>query len=185
MAKGSNRTKREKQRQAALLAKLAALDEKRIDITKERGEKGDHSEWVNPAEIDPREQPIGRVRRFRMSHLDRLHRAEKLTWPQWYAGDWYRNTHHRCAFGAKVTGSYGERTTGGMQEAGLPRTEAQWRARQDLRQAREQWPQNVREHMDRFLLEDVYPKLSHRARDRDLGQMRNALDRLAMYLRML
>ncbi|KPF74554.1 hypothetical protein IP68_12360 [Blastomonas sp. AAP25] len=159
--------------------------EARLDATPERLAKGDHSEFVNPAEIDPNEQRITSVRRFRMSHLDRLHRAEKLNLVQWYAGDWYRNTHHRCAFGAKVTGSYGERTTGGMQEAGLPRTEAQWRARQDLRQAREQWPQAVREHMDRFLLEDTYPRLSHRARDRDLGQMRNALDRLAMYLRLL
>jgi hypothetical protein len=159
--------------------------ETRLDATPERLAKGDHFEFVNPAEIDPREQELNRVRRFRMSHLDRLHKAEKLSWVQWYAGDWYRNTHHRCAFGAKVTGSYGERTTGGVQEAGLPRTEAQWRARRDLAQAREQWSQAVREHMDRFLIEDVYPRLSHRARIRDLGQMRNALDVLALYLRLM
>jgi len=157
----------------------------RLDATPERLSKGDYSEFVNPAEIDPNEQQISRVRRFRIAHLDRLHRAGKLSLVQWYAGDWYRNTHHKCAFGAKVTGSYGERSTGGVQEAGLPRTEAQWRARQMFRQAREQWPQAMREHMDRFLLEDIYPKLSHRARDRDIAQMRNALDRLAMYLRMV
>lgn len=175
MAKHRRKIKRVTPQRVALL----------LDATPERLAKGDQFDWVRPDGVDGCQRGINpTVRRFRMSHLDRLHNAGKLTQVQVYAGDWYRNTHHKCAFGAKVTGSYGERTTGGMQEAGLPRTEAQWRARQDFRQAREQWPQAMREHMDRFLLDDVYPKLSHRARDRDLGQMRNALDRLAMYLRL-
>src|SRR3546814_15282969 len=42
-----------------------------MDATPERLAKGDHSEMVNPAEIDDTEQAIARVRRFRSSHLDR------------------------------------------------------------------------------------------------------------------
>lgn len=175
MAKHRRKIKRLTQQQA----------EQRLDATPERLAKGDPCEFVNPAEIDPNEQEMNRVRRFRMSHLDRLYKAGKLDWTQWYAGDWYRNTHHRCAFGAKVTGSYGERTTGGSMEAGLPRTEAQWRARNDLRQAREQWPQAMRALMHKFLTDDYYPRLSHRARQRNLATMRNALDRLARYLRLM
>src|SRR3546814_10620093 len=68
---------------------------------------------VNPAEIDDTEQAIARVRRFRSSHLDRLHKNGRLSWRQFYAGDWYRNLHHRGRFGLQVVASYGERTTGG------------------------------------------------------------------------
>lgn len=157
-----------------------------LDATPERLAKGDEFEWIRPDGVEEAKGGINpTVRRFRMAHLDRLHKAEKLTLVQWYAGDWYRNTHHKCAFGSKLTSSYGERTSSSDPAYGLPRTEAQYRARSDLRQAREQWPQAMREHMDRFLIEDVYPRLSPRARSRDLGQMRNALDRLAMYLRMV
>ena len=68
-----------------------------VDATPERLAKGDDSEFVNAAEIDPAEQAINRVRRFRSSTLDRLHMAGKLTWPQFYAGDQYRNAHARAA----------------------------------------------------------------------------------------
>src|SRR3546814_4037292 len=50
-----------------------------MDATPERLAKGDHSEMVNPAEIDDTEQAIARVRRFRSSHLDRLHKNGRLS----------------------------------------------------------------------------------------------------------
>ena len=40
----------------------------------------DGYEWVNAAEIDPREQGINRVRRFRHTMLDRLYNNDKLTY---------------------------------------------------------------------------------------------------------
>src|SRR3546814_524880 len=92
-----------------------------MDATPERLAKGDHSEMVNPAEIDDTEQAIARVRRFRSSHLDRLHKNGRLSWRQCYAGDWYRNLHHRGRFGLQVVASYGERTTSGAVGQGAPR----------------------------------------------------------------
>src|SRR3546814_210135 len=94
-----------------------------MDATPERLAKGDHSEMVNPAEIDDTEQAIARVRRFRSSHLDRLHKNGRLSWRQFYAGDWYRNLHHRGRFGLQVVASYGERTTSGAVGQGAPRHE--------------------------------------------------------------
>src|SRR3546814_5777987 len=109
---------------------------------------------VNPAEIDDTEQAIARVRRFRSSHLDRLHKNGRLSWRQFYACDWYRNLHHRGRFGLQVVASYGERTTGGEIGYGLPRTEAQLNARRQFMEARKEWPLSMQGFMDRFLIQD-------------------------------
>src|SRR3546814_7664241 len=98
------------------MAKLA-LKRKRvsatdvIDATPERLAKGDDSTFVNPAEIDSGEQHISLTRRFTLSHIDRLYRNEKLTWEQWYAGDWYRTQYFIGAIGSRVTGAYEPRTS--------------------------------------------------------------------------
>ncbi|ODU22765.1 MAG: hypothetical protein ABS87_00945 [Sphingomonas sp. SCN 67-18] len=92
-----------------------------IDATPERLAKGDASEFINPAKIDSGEQPIGRARRFRSSHLDRLYANRRLTWTQWHAGDWYRNQHARCHFALSVVASYGEQTSAsGDRSHGAP-----------------------------------------------------------------
>src|SRR3546814_17567954 len=93
-----------------------------MDATPERLAKGDHSEMVNPAEIDDTEQAIARVRRFRSSHLDRLHMNGRLSWQPFYAGDWYRNLNHHGGFGLQVVGSYGARARGGEVGHGRPTT---------------------------------------------------------------
>lgn len=154
-----------------------------IDATPERLAKGDHSEMVNPAEIDSAEQPIGLTRRFRSSHLDRLYRNDKLTWAQWYAGDWYRNEHHRARFGLQVVASYGERTSAGENSYGLPRTEAQLRSRRAVMDARSQWPRSMQGFMDRLLIHDDLPRYGWRQNMRTMAEIRNALDSLAGYLR--
>lgn len=155
-----------------------------IDATPERLAKGDHSEMVNPAEIDSGEQPIALTRRFSVSHLDRLYRNEKLSWVQWYAGDWYRNQHHRARFGIQVVASYGERTSVGENSYGLPRTEAQLRARRAVMDARAQWPNGMQGFMDRLLIHDELPKYGGRAAMRNMAEIRNALDILAIFLRL-
>src|SRR3546814_6721906 len=70
-------------------------------------------------------QAIGRVRRFRSSHLDRLHKNGRLSWRQFYAGDVYRNTHARAALTPPVVAGYGERTSAGEISYGLARTDSQ------------------------------------------------------------
>ncbi len=154
-----------------------------VDATPERLAKGDHSDFVNAAEIDPSEQAINRVRRFRSSTLDRLHNAGKLTWSQWYAGDQYRNAHARAAMSPSVVAAYGERTTVGECSYGLARTEAQVRARQFVRQCREQIPLDMRGFMDRLLIHDDLPRYAGRRHYRTLAQIRDTLDQLAAYLR--
>lgn len=153
-----------------------------IDATPERLAKGDHSEMVNPAEIDSAEQPIGLTRRFKTSHLDRLHRNERLTWTQWYAGDWYRTTHARCGFSGSVVAGYGERTTGGEISYGLARTERQAQARDLFRAARSHWPRDMIGFMDRFLIHDELPRYGGREAARRISRIGEALDQLNDWL---
>lgn len=155
-----------------------------VDATPERLSKGDHSEYVNPAEIDPNEQAIGRVRRFRASTLDRLYHNGKLSWPQFYAGDQYRNAYHRAGMTPSVVASYGERTTMGECSYGLARTESQVNARTFLRQCREQIPFEMRGFMDRLLIHDDLPRYGGRKAMRSMAQIRQTLDTLAFYLRL-
>lgn len=153
-----------------------------IDATPERLAKGDPFEMINPAEIDSKEQPIGRVRRFRSSHLDRLYQANRLSWTQWYAGDWYRNQHARCHFALSVVASYGEQTSASEPSYGLPRTEAQVRARKIFKAARDRLPPNMLGFMDRLLLYDDLPRYGGRAAMRNIADIADALDCLAAYL---
>lgn len=158
-----------------------------IDATPERLAKGDESEFVNPAEIDSK-QTIALTRRFRSSHLDRLYRKDdpssKLSWAQYYAGDWYRNLHARCHFALSVVASYGERTSAGEPSYGLARTEAQARARQQYREARQHWPEGMTGFMERLLIRNEYPRYGGRAAMRNLDQIRAALSAMARYLRL-
>lgn len=155
-----------------------------IDATPERLAKGDESEFVNPAHIDSGEQPIGLTRRFRASHIDRLHRNGKLTWVQWYAGDWFRNEHHRARFGLAVVASYGERTSAGENSYGLPRTEAQLRARRNVMAARAEFPPHMIGFMERLLIHDALPKYGGNQHMKQLTDIRKSLDALALWLRM-
>lgn len=155
-----------------------------VDATPERLAKGDDSEFVNAAEIDPREQAINRVRRFRSSTLDRLHRNGKLTDHQWQAGEQYRNAYHRAAMSPTVVAAYGERTTVGECSYGLARTESQVRARNFVRQCREQVPFEMRGFIDRLLIHDDLPRYGGRQAIRTLAQVRQALDSLAHFMRL-
>lgn len=163
--------------------KVAVAFVPHVDATPERLAKGDHSEYVNAAEIDPTEQHINRVRRFRSSTLDRLYHNDKLTWVQWYAGEQYRNAHHRAAMSPPVVASYGERTTVGECSYGLARTESQVRARNFLRQCREQIPFDMRGFMDRFLIHDDLPRYGGNQYNRTVKQIRQTLDSLALFMR--
>lgn len=157
-----------------------------FDATPERMRQGEHE--VVPS-LPEKGQPLGYVRKFRASHLDRLHKSGALTWVQHYAGNWYRETHARCHYPMSVVAAYGERTGAGEAPGsfgyGLPRQEAQARARRQLAVAREQWPMAMRGFMERMLIHDSMPKYGGRAAMRNLTDIRNALDILASHLRIL
>lgn len=157
-----------------------------LDATPERIAKGE-SELV-VALIEKAGERPGKARQFRSSHLDRLHRNGKLTYRQWLAGDWYRSTHDRCRFSLSVVSSYGERTGAGDHPGsfgyGLPRQEAQARARDDLRNARQQWSPAMQGFMGRLLVHDDLPRYGGRRAMHALTDIRSALDRLAEHLRM-
>jgi len=157
-----------------------------VDATPERI-RMDESEFVNPAEIDSSEQGIVITRRFRASHLDRLYRKEDkkspLTWEQWNAGNWYRNTHGRCGFSLSVVSSYGERTSAGERSFGLARTEQQLHARLLWRAARNEWPKGMAGFMDRFLLHDSLPRYGGSAHAKSISQIVAALQHLADWMR--
>lgn len=163
-------------------SKPTAVRINQVDATPERLGKGDEFEFINPAKIDSREQPIGLVRRFRASHLDRLHSNGRLSWVQWYAGDWYRNQHARCSFALSVVASYGEQTSASEPSYGLPRTEAQVRARRIFKRARDSFPRQMLGFMDRFLLYDDLPRYGGRASMRNISQIAGALDCLSVWL---
>lgn len=158
-----------------------ATPQRFIDATPERLAKGDEFEFIDPAKIDSSEQPIGLVRRFRASHLDRLYRGGRLTWAQWYAGDWYRNQHERCRFALSVVSSYGERSSAGEPSYGLARSEAQAQARQSFRLARRAFSGDAR-FMERLLIEDELPTYGGRASLRNIRRIAGSLDALAGWL---
>lgn len=163
----------------------AITTEKRIDATPERLAMGE-SDMVNPAEIDSKEQPIGLTRRFSSSTIERLYKNERLSWRQFYAGQWYQQTYERCRFTGPGVAGYGERTGAGANPGdfgyGLPQQEAAVRARQELAKARGSFTPDMRGFMERLLIRDEMPKYGGRAAMRNLGQISGALERLANYL---
>lgn len=155
-----------------------------LDATPERLAKGDDFEFINPAEIDDTEQPIGYVRRFRASKLDRLYRTGRLTWGQWYAGEQYRSAYHRSGILLSVIASYGERTSAGEISYGLARTERQATARQFCHSLMNEIPFSDRGFMMRFLVHDELPRYGGRKAMRSITQIRKALDAMAVYLKL-
>lgn len=153
-----------------------------IDATPERLAKGDDSAFVNPAEIDSAEQNISLTRRFTLSHIDRLYRNEKLTWEQWYSADWYRTQYFMGAIGARVTGAYEPRTSGGEPSYGMPTTERQAAARRKWRTARDHIPPHMLGYIDRLVIHDELPRYAGRANARSIKQLADALDVLAFHI---
>jgi hypothetical protein len=151
-----------------------------VDATPERFAKGDAAEFVNPAEIDSSEQPIGRVRRFvTRPRLDRWHTSGVITQRQYSAGDRYRTLHQRAFSEPRVVSAYGERTTGGEPDYGLARTDAQQKARERFRMARLCVPADILGFIDRLLLKNNLPSYRGRAQMHTISQTRDALDKLA------
>jgi hypothetical protein len=158
-----------------------------LDATPERLAKDPDNDIV-PAGIEKLGERQGRARQFRATHLDRLHKSGALSYVQWYAGNHYRETHSRCHFALSVVASYGERTGAAEHPGnfgfGLPRQEAQVRARDQMRLMRSQIPMQLQGFMDRLLIHDSMPRYAGRAAMRNVADIRRGLDALAFYLRL-
>jgi len=156
-----------------------------LDATPERLAK-DESDIVEALRLP--DERMGKARKFRASHLDRLKANEKISYVQWYAGNWFRETHARCQFPLSVVASYGEHSGAGDHPGafgyGLPRQEAQARARQQLRMARLSFGNDMTGFMERFLVHDTMPRYGGRAAMRTLADIRRSLDALAQHLRL-
>lgn len=155
------------------------------DATPQRLAHGDHE--LSAGIIDRAGERTPLVRKFRSSHLDRLHKSHAIDQAQWFAGNWYREQYARGATAMRVVAPYGEHTGAGTHPGdfgyGLPRQEAQVRARDMWRRARDQWTPAQQGYMDRLLIRDDMPRYGGREAQRNLAFIRSALDTLAMYLR--
>jgi hypothetical protein len=158
-----------------------------IDATPERLAKDPDNDIV-PAGIEKLGERQGKARQFRATHLDRLHKSGNLSYLQWYAGNVYRETHARCHFALSVVASYGERSGAAEHPGnfgfGLPRQEAQVRARDQMRLMRSEFPRELQGFMDRLLIHDSMPRYAGRAAMRNMAEIRKGLDALALYLRL-
>lgn len=134
-----------------------------VDATPERIAKSDGaSAWVNPAEIDSSEQPIGRTRQFRDSWVDRLHRRGVLTYAQWAACGWYRDVHGLAFSAQRVVADYGQGAGGAGQGCyGQPMTETQQHHRARYRQARSSIPPQMLTLVEGVLLHDQMPQFAN------------------------
>lgn len=172
---------------------LDATPERLDRAVDEAGAARDAWEWTDPSRIDSRNE-IRLNRRFKASHLDRLYskddaKRSRLTFRQWYAGDWYRNTHSQAGFSMSVIASYGERVSGTEPAYGMPRTVRQADARQLWREARLQFPSHMRAFMDGLLLHDFIPgyastRAGRRGREAILREICYSLDCLADFLKL-
>ncbi|KQM88644.1 hypothetical protein ASE67_02570 [Sphingomonas sp. Leaf23] len=155
------------------------------DATPQRLAHGDHE--LSAGIIDRAGERTPLVRKFRSSHLDRLHKSHAIDQAQWFAGNWYREQYARGATVMRVVASYGEHTGAGTHPGdfgyGLPRQEAQVRARERWRRARDEMPMTEWGFMDRFLLHDDLPRYKGATFMRSMAQIRRNLDVLVQHLK--
>ena len=157
-----------------------------LDVTPERLAKSEPtgSEFVNPAEIDSSEQPIGRTRRFRDSWVDRLRRRGQLTYAQWFACDWYAHKNAFAFASSRVVADYGQSSGGaGGRNPELAISEVQADARKAIRRARLALPESKLRLFDAVVLDDAMPSfLNGRQRERYTAQIANSAQTLAVWL---
>ena len=155
-----------------------------FEATPERlAQAGNDNSTLVPAIIHRAADRQARCRRFRDSHVDRMFKAHRLTYAQWYAADWYRSKYELSGLPTRVVGSYGAGAGAGECDYGLPVSERQARARQQWRAARSAMPDNMLPLVDNLVLHDLAPVLgggNQRARYTDA--IARALQLLAEYL---
>jgi hypothetical protein len=117
-------------------------------------------------------------RLFKVRHLDRLHKAGKLSETQYAAGVWYRDQHDRCRYD-RVRIMDPNRIV-----AGVVMGSADWQemARDRFRTARAALPREMIGFVDRLVLHNRWPKMHQRERFRTIERLGAALDDLAIHI---
>ncbi|WP_261270657.1 hypothetical protein [Sphingomonas sp. LC-1] len=96
------------------------------------------------------------TRQFVDRWIDRMLARKQLTYPQWFACDWYVTLHAAAHSAARVVADYGEGCGGaGRENYGQPLSARQWDARRRLRDARTAIPSNMATLFDQVVIEDV------------------------------
>lgn len=122
-------------------------------------------------------------RYFRTQHLDRLHRAGKLTYEQYEAGKMYRDLYEAGRYDSTRTADWTRVRGENVVTFTLP-TSAQ-DSRDRWRDARKEVPIKLVGFLDRLVLRDDWPQ-SRQQRDRAsyLTTLRNGLDVLVYHFRL-
>jgi hypothetical protein len=117
-------------------------------------------------------------RLFKSRHLDRLHKAGRLSDAQYAAGVWYRDEHEKCRYDQPQMVDL--HRVGGGSTLSVP----DWKeiARNNWRLARLSMPTEMIGFMDALILHNRWPKMHHRERFRTIGSIQRALDDLASHL---
>jgi hypothetical protein len=113
-----------------------------------------------------------------------MHKRGQLTYPQWYACDWYMRLHAEAMGAPRVVATYGDGVGGcGSENYGQPRSRHQWDARRKLRDARAVIPPQMLGLFDRVVVSDDMPAVKGgRQRDRFAARIADAAQPLALWL---
>jgi hypothetical protein len=157
-----------------------------VDATPERiarasDDDGVRHDRVVDAMIDKAGERAKLTRKFADSWIDRMLVRKQLTYPQWFACDWYATLHTAAHSAARVVADYGEGCGGaGRENYGQPLSARQWDARRRLRDARAAIPTNMLALFDQVVIEDSMPSFTNgRQRARFAEHIATAAQKLA------
>lgn len=165
------------------IRKAPAAPTAAFEATPERlAQAGNDNSRLDKGKIERAGDRVPLVRRFADAYVDRLLRAKRLTYAQWYAADWYREVYELTGIGQRVTANYGG-SGAGECSYGMATTERQAHARQRLRAARALLPVNMVELIDRVILHDMVPALANgQQRARFAARLGRALQPVAEWI---
>lgn len=157
-----------------------------VDATPERIARAEGNHEIVDAIIDRAGERAKLTRRFADSAIDRMHKRGQLTYPQWYACDWYMRLHAEAMSAPRVVAAYGDGVGGGGSESyGQPRNQHQWDARRKLREARAVIPSQMLGLFDRVVINDDMPTFRNgQQRSRFSARIADIAEPLAHWLRL-
>lgn len=158
------------------------LDATPARVAKATDEDGLRHDRLVDATIDKAGERAKLTRRFADSWIDRLLARKLLTYPQWYACDWYASLHVAAHSTPRVVADYGEGCGGaGRENYGQPLNNHQWDARKRLREARAAIPPNMLGLFERVVIEDAMPSFPNgKQRARFASRIADAAQHLAL-----
>lgn len=156
-----------------------------LDATPERMAHADGHSVMTGATIERAADRAVLVRRFADTAIDRMYRAKRLTFAQWYAADWYATAYAQAGLGPRVVANYDAGASGGGSDIGgkLLGSEGQYAWRLRWRQARALIPPQMLRLVEALVLEGQRPAFGdgHQAK-RYAARIGAALDPIAHLL---